>query len=156
MLCKDLAYLVQQLGTRLFKGVQLSNDPALSPLVMCEHQRTCGRASQVLKFSCTLGMAVGPGGVKHHCYLVSVCLGQRLRCREVRQQCAGGRAGGRVAKEGLELWERGRGDLLELVAASRDLSGQLLEVTHHHPQRSSIAIDEVHWLDRELFADHLV
>src|SRR5712671_1845287 len=95
MLCKDLAYLVQQLGTRLFKGVQLSNDPALSPLVMCEHQRTCGRASQVLKFSCTLGMAVGPGGVKHLCYFVSVCLGQRLRCREVRQQCAGGRAGGR-------------------------------------------------------------
>lgn len=29
------------------------------------------RASQVLKFSCTLGMAVGPGGVKHLCYLAS-------------------------------------------------------------------------------------
>src|SRR5216684_3043653 len=62
-------------------------------------------------------MAVSPGGVKHLCYLVSVRLNQRLRCREVRQQCAGGRAGGRVTKEGLELWERGRGDLLELVAA---------------------------------------
>src|SRR5256885_16121867 len=85
-------------------------------------------------------MAVGPGGVKHLCYFVSVCLGQRLRCREVRQQCAGGRAGGRVAKECLELWKRGRGDLLELVLATGDLSGQFFEVTYHHPQRSSIAI----------------
>jgi hypothetical protein len=34
MLGKYLAYLVQQFGTRLFKGVQLSDDPALPPLVM--------------------------------------------------------------------------------------------------------------------------
>ena len=73
-------------------------------------------------------MAVGPGGVKHRCYLISARLGQRLRCREVCQQCAGGGASGRIAKEGLELRKRGRGDLLELVAAAGDLPASTISL----------------------------
>src|SRR5437667_144276 len=101
-------------------------------------------------------MAVCPSGSQYVSNLLRRCCCKVLWCGKPRQQRPRRRRGGRVTEKGLQFWEGCRGDLLELVAASRDLFLERAEVAHHHLQGRSVRISQVHWPDRKLLAHELM